>query len=328
MEAWGARGSNLGDRHANLERAVALLSHEMKVEAVSSVYETEPVGYTQQPHFLNAACRVCTGLGPRELLGLVKQIEVAMGRTFSFRHAPRIIDVDILLYDKLVMDSLDLVIPHPELANRAFVLIPLAEIAAAIVHPVLGKSISQLMTEVSGKEGVRNCQRSLALGRRMPMKIRSFASADYKQVWQLWHACHILLGPSDTQDAIEKKLERDPDLLLVADVNNAILGVVIGAWDGRTGWIYNHAVEPRCRGQGIGSALMQEMERRMAKKGASSIKLLVGKDNLDAQDFYQDNGFKEESGQLVMAKAVGKRVARKKASATKAARRTNVPDNR
>ncbi|MBI4295472.1 MAG: 2-amino-4-hydroxy-6-hydroxymethyldihydropteridine diphosphokinase [Chloroflexi bacterium] len=328
VTAYLGLGSNLGDRFANLEKAMILLSSELKVEAKSSVYGTEPVGYTQQPRFLNAACRVCTDLSPRALLDMVKRIEVVMGRTPGFRHAPRLIDIDILLYDKLVMDTPDLVIPHPELANRAFALIPLAEIAPGIMHPVLGKSISQLMVEVSGKEGVHDCRQSLAMGRRLPMKIRSFTTADYNQVWQLWHACHIPLGTSDTQAAIEKKLERDPDLFLVADVNNAILGVVLGAWDGRTGWIYNHAVEPRCRGQGIGSALMVELEHRLAKKGATSIKLLVSRDNLDAQDFYQASGFKEDSDQLGMSKPVGRRTTRKKTSVTETARRPDVPGNR
>ncbi len=147
-------GSNLGEREKNLCRALTLLSERTTLEKVSSVYETEPVGYKEQPMFLNLVCRVTTNLSPEELSRLAKAIETGMGRIPSYPNAPRIIDIDILFYDNKIMETRDLTIPHPRLHDRAFVLIPLAEIAPDLVHPRLGKSIAQLAENVKAKEGV------------------------------------------------------------------------------------------------------------------------------------------------------------------------------
>ena len=138
-------GSNLGDREANLSQALRLLGQRgVWVDRVSSIYETEPVGYLEQPRFLNAVCRVSTELGPEELLSLAKEVEGLLGRRPSFPNAPRPIDVDILFYEDLVMESPELTIPHPRLAERAFVLVPLAEIAPDLVHPALGIEVREL----------------------------------------------------------------------------------------------------------------------------------------------------------------------------------------
>lgn len=134
------------------------------------------------------------------------------------------------------------------------------------------------------------------------MIIRDFSMADFDRVWQLWQVCHIDLGPDDTPERLAVKLERDPDLFLVAEEGEAVLGAVIGTWDGRVGWIYNHAVEPRCRRTGIGSMLTKELERRLKDKGAKETYLLVAEDNLNAQDFYEAQGFREDRGQVVMVK--------------------------
>ena len=147
-------GSNLGDRYENLERALELLSAKALLQQVSSVYETEPVGYSQQPPYLNLVCRVDTELSPQQLLGKLKKIEHEMGRKASFRNAPRIIDLDILLYDDIVMESNELTIPHPRLTERAFVLVPLDEIAPELVHSVKRKKITQLLSALSDKSGV------------------------------------------------------------------------------------------------------------------------------------------------------------------------------
>lgn len=149
-------GSNLGDREKNLIRALSLLSPEVNLDKASSIYETEPVGYKEQPLFLNLACQVTTNLNPWELLHLAKTIENKMGRISGKQiNAPRPIDIDILFYNKQIINSKNLTVPHPRLAKRAFVLIPLSEIAAELIHPQLGKSIAALVNNVRGQSGVR-----------------------------------------------------------------------------------------------------------------------------------------------------------------------------
>ena len=148
-------GSNLGDRAANIRKALSLLAVETTLTRVSSLYETEPWGHEAQPRFLNAACRVETMMPPLELLGLLQCIEKEVGRQPTFPLGPRVIDVDILLYGQESVETVEVVVPHAGLAERAFVLVPLAEIAREVRHPVLGVSIGQLLESVSGKEKVR-----------------------------------------------------------------------------------------------------------------------------------------------------------------------------
>jgi len=141
-------GSNLGDRAHYLHEAISQLAPKVKIITLSSVYETEPWGYADQPIFLNQVIKANTSLEPAELLAFLKEIEVSIGRQDTFRFGPRLIDLDILFYDDLILNTPKLTIPHPRIPERAFVLIPLAEIDPEMRHPVLGKTIQELKTAV------------------------------------------------------------------------------------------------------------------------------------------------------------------------------------
>ena len=143
--AYIALGSNLGDKEKNLRRAIMLLMQQgIDVEKVSSFISTEPYGVTDQPRFLNAVCRVRTLLTPLALLDVLLATELAMGRVRLRHWGERNIDLDLLLYEDEVMDVPRLRLPHPDMQNRDFVLLPLAEIAPELVHPTLKKSIREL----------------------------------------------------------------------------------------------------------------------------------------------------------------------------------------
>ncbi len=146
-------GSNLGYREDNCERAIKLLiANGILVTKRSSMAETEPWGVKEQPDFINMAVEIKTGLTPEELLRLLKNIEIDVGRLPSSHWGPRIIDLDILLYDDVIMETPELQIPHPGISEREFVLKPLAEIAPDKMHPVLKKSVKKLLEEVDSSQ--------------------------------------------------------------------------------------------------------------------------------------------------------------------------------
>jgi 2-amino-4-hydroxy-6-hydroxymethyldihydropteridine diphosphokinase len=138
-------GSNLGDRAANLKQAIASLRPQMDIKARSKVYETPPWGYTDQEKFLNQVVKVRTYVEPEPLLKHLKRLEIALGRTETFHYGPRLIDMDILYYDDLVLQTPILDIPHPHMHKRGFVLLPLMDIAPDLVHPVEKKSTREMI---------------------------------------------------------------------------------------------------------------------------------------------------------------------------------------
>jgi 2-amino-4-hydroxy-6-hydroxymethyldihydropteridine diphosphokinase len=140
-----ALGSNLDDRLANLKEAAASLSPQMEVRARSHIYETPPWGYEDQPKFLNQALKVQTYLQPEPLLRHIKRLEIALGRKASFPNGPRLIDIDILFYDEIVLNTSTLTLPHPRLHERGFVLLPMMDIAPDLVHPLTRKTIREMV---------------------------------------------------------------------------------------------------------------------------------------------------------------------------------------
>lgn len=149
-----ALGSNLDNRVANLKATLNNLPPQVMVRKKSSVYETPPWGFEDQPAFLNQVVEAETYLEPEPLLKHLKRLEKALGRLPGFENGPRLIDIDILFFDELTLDTSPLVIPHPRLHERGFVLVPLVELAPELVHPVLKKSVSELL-RACDKTGIK-----------------------------------------------------------------------------------------------------------------------------------------------------------------------------
>jgi 2-amino-4-hydroxy-6-hydroxymethyldihydropteridine diphosphokinase len=151
-----ALGTNLGRRRANLQQVLALLPPQVTVAAVSRLYETAPAYVLDQPPFLNMALKGQTALAPPQLLAYLKQLEEKMGRTRTRRYGPRLLDLDIIFYDELILELPELQIPHPRLSERGFVLRPLADIAASLVHPGLQQTVAELVAQLPPDHGILN----------------------------------------------------------------------------------------------------------------------------------------------------------------------------
>ena len=140
-------GTNMDNRSANLKSAISSLPPQLDVKKKSHVYETPPWGYTEQDKFLNQVVMAKTYLEPEPLIKHIKRLEVALGRKATFRYGPRLIDIDILFYDNLVLETPSLTLPHPHLHERGFVLVPLMDIAPDLVHPVIKKSVGEMVAQ-------------------------------------------------------------------------------------------------------------------------------------------------------------------------------------
>ncbi|KPL58049.1 2-amino-4-hydroxy-6-hydroxymethyldihydropteridine diphosphokinase [Rossellomorea vietnamensis] len=155
--AYISLGSNMGDRAGYLEKAINILGSHGKIEVTkqSSLYETDPVGFTEQDEFLNMVIEIRTSLSPETLLHQCLQVEIDLGREREFKWGPRIIDLDILLFNRDTVETENLLIPHPRMQERAFVLIPLLEVAPRIEHPSFNAPFAEFLDEIPDKEGVR-----------------------------------------------------------------------------------------------------------------------------------------------------------------------------
>lgn len=148
-----AFGTNMGDKNKNIEKAIEMMRDRgLKVIKISQVYKTEPYGYTNQPEFLNGVLEASTYLDAVDVLKTLLEIEKDMGRVREFKWGPRIIDLDILFFNDDVIDEKDLKVPHPDMQNREFVLKPLCEIAPDFIHPVLKKSVKNMLLELKLKD--------------------------------------------------------------------------------------------------------------------------------------------------------------------------------
>ena len=148
-------GSNLGDRLANLEQGLRNLGERIRLVKCSSIYETEPWGFAEQPAFLNCVVQGEASASPEGVLQTLKEVEQRVGRRATFSWGPRVFDADLLFYGSRIVNLPQLTVPHPRIQERAFVLVPIVEIAPDFVHPLMGMTMETMAARVEGREGVR-----------------------------------------------------------------------------------------------------------------------------------------------------------------------------
>ena len=144
-------GTNLGNKIENLKNAISRLSSIVTIDSISSVYETEPLNVQKQDNFLNIAIEVQTNFPPLELIEKLKKIESEMGRVLSESNKPRIIDIDIIFYNSIILDEVRIQVPHPRAHKRAFVIFPIMDLNPAFVHPILNKSLMEISKNLSNQ---------------------------------------------------------------------------------------------------------------------------------------------------------------------------------
>lgn len=145
------------------------------------------------------------------------------------------------------------------------------------------------------------------MGQTAQLRIREFQLSDYSRVLELWKSAGLVYRPGDDLEGVKLKLQRDPDLFLIAEENHEIVGVVLGAWDGRRGWISHLAVRPDRQGKGIGTLLVNELEKRLAAKGAKKVNAQIYRSNTSSIDFFKSVGYEIHSDLIMVGKLIGKK---------------------
>jgi len=156
-------GSNLGNKNTNIKKSIKLLKEKCEVTKISSLYETEPIGYKAQDYFLNCVVKIRTNFNPEQLLKFLQSIENKLKRVREIKNGPRTIDLDILFYGNDIVNANNLIIPHPRLHERRFALVPLNEIAPEFVHPLLKRKVNSILKNLNSKDIVKLYKKSKEL---------------------------------------------------------------------------------------------------------------------------------------------------------------------
>lgn len=289
MNVYLSLGSNLGERAENLRRALALLGERVgEVVAVSSFHETEPVGFRSEHSFLNAAAHVRTELAPVDVLRRARAIEVEMGRrphTGCGGYADRPIDIDLLFADDRVCCDEELELPHPRLFGRLFVLEPLSEIAPALVHPVTGQTVAQLLEQAR-------------LGQVSPLRMADLTAPVLERVNALLAQLSVRphrLGLNELAPLAEGFGSDSAQLFLLRDAGGEIVGMatlnLLCAPTGVKAWVDDVVVHSAARGSGLGALLLRHLIGEARRRGAQSVGLTSRPAREAANRLYRRLGF-------------------------------------